>query len=165
MSCLPWNCISWTPIVTPSGGNLLATDMYKRRRGMVQFLPISPELDKAQNYQQTNPASGQSGTASLNTRPYCPLLPVPSPRPFPSHSRVRVGICAYVSVIINKTIGGNSVEMLSSSQRSLRWLSDKDSHLLTCPLGVLSLPGPAEITIKCDNVNCSWTYESNKSFK
>ena len=50
---------------------------------MVQFLPISPELDKAQNYQQTNPASGQSGTASLNTRPYCPLLPVPSPRPFP----------------------------------------------------------------------------------
>ena len=50
---------------------------------MVQFLPISPELDKAQNYQQTNPASGQSGTASLNTRPYCPLLPVPGPRSFP----------------------------------------------------------------------------------
>ena len=49
---------------------------------MVQFLPISPELDKAQNYQQTNPASGQSGTPSLNTRPYCPLLPVPGPRPF-----------------------------------------------------------------------------------
>ena len=57
--------------------------MYKRRQGMVQFLPISPELDKAQNSQQTNPASGQSGTASLNTRPYCPLLPVPGPRPFP----------------------------------------------------------------------------------
>ena len=93
----------------------------------------------------------------------CSRSPVPGPSP--SHSRVRVGICAYVSVIINKTMGGNSVEMLSSSQRSLRWLFDKDSHLLTCPLGVLSLPGPAEITIKCDNVTCSWTYESNKSFK
>ena len=165
MSCLPWNCISWTPIVTPSGGNLLATDMYKRRRGMVQFLPSRQNWTRLRitNRQIQLVVRAVQRVWTLGHTAPCSRSPVPGPSP--SHSRVRVGICAYVSVIINKTMGGNSVEMLSSSQRSLRWLFDKDSHLLTCPLGVLSLPGPAEITIKCDNINCSWTYESNKSFK
>ena len=66
---------------------------------MVQFLPISPELDKAQNYQQTNPASVQRGTVSLNTRPYSPLPPAPRSRPPALHLLIRG------SVILNETNG------------------------------------------------------------